>query len=129
MTPKIPAAARSSAMSANKLTSIAFKRGCAIDWHLLVDFGHGTTKSRSHRSLVNLRPHKDRQRLNGKLRLWNINLRLRRNIKTDQVHIAHHADDFANRRFARLDRAVWNDPLADRIFAREKLLRKSLVHN
>src|SRR5436190_24343271 len=50
-------------------------------------------------------------------------------MKTDQVHIAHHTDDFADGRFARFNRTVHNDSFPDRIFAGKKLLRKGLRHN
>src|SRR5438477_3878157 len=66
--------------------------------------------------------------MDSELLMRNVNLRPWRNFQTDQMHVGHYADDFAHRRFA-IDRAIWSDPLADRILTGKIPLSETFGNN
>src|SRR5438309_6793898 len=59
----------------------------------------------------------------------NVDLRLGRFAQTDQMHVRNYSNNLAHRRLARIDRSVWNDAFANRIFAREKMFREPFGNN
>src|SRR6266404_3904213 len=100
-----------------------------INRQVLVDLGDGAAQRSRERLRIDRRSNKDRHRMDSELLMRNVNLRPWRNFQTDQMHVGHYADDFAHRRFARIDRAIWSDPLADRILTGKITLSETFGNN